>query len=147
MGGTSNIAPEPARPDPIVPLLHNALVLMGVVQTRLGQTGEALASLQRAIELAPESPDAHYHLGMLQLQSSEVADAIGYLERAVALNPSQADYHYNLGVAIFMTGQPAGAVRHINRALELKPDDPVAQGFLRVVRDAIGENNENGDDN
>lgn len=61
-----------------------------------GQTASAIADLERAAELWPESGEIHNHLGLAYLQAGRRRDARDSFARAVALNCSNPSAHYNL---------------------------------------------------
>lgn len=69
------------------PAYAPALVQKGKVLIALTQFDRALASLQRACELAPRDFEAHYTLGVLLLNQGMNAEALPYLSRALELGP------------------------------------------------------------
>jgi tetratricopeptide (TPR) repeat protein len=56
----------------------------GWVQFKRGDYGQALPVLQRAVELLPQSNEAHYHLGMAELHSGQTDRARSDLQVALA---------------------------------------------------------------
>jgi tetratricopeptide (TPR) repeat protein len=59
----------------------------GWVRYKRGDNGEALAALERASELAPESSVMRYHLGMAQAKAGQGDKARQNLEKALAKTP------------------------------------------------------------
>jgi tetratricopeptide (TPR) repeat protein len=55
--------------------LRIAYVDLGAVLTRQKQYDEALAALQRAVQLDPAEPDAHYRLGRVYQAMGKAAES------------------------------------------------------------------------
>jgi len=53
-----------------------------------GRLKEAIAELDRALEIAPMNPTAHGNMGVILLQQGKPKEAIPWLERALELNPN-----------------------------------------------------------
>lgn len=68
----------------------------GMLASRLGREQEAIAALERATQLEPNSPDPLYELGKLRVARQEWPQAREALERAIALNPAIVSAHYQL---------------------------------------------------
>lgn len=81
----------------------------------------AVAAGTRAVELVPESSEAHKALGLAYGQLARGPDAIAAYERALELNPSNADAANNLAIWYFETGRPAGAVPLYELSERLRP--------------------------
>lgn len=84
-----------------------------------GRTEETRAELLRAIELAPDSAIAHFHLANT-CGHHEAAQAEIHLRRAIALAPDFAEAHNNLG-NLLRTSHPGEAEAAFRRAVELRP--------------------------
>jgi tetratricopeptide (TPR) repeat protein len=70
---------------------------------------EALPAAQKAIELAPDSADAHYVLGRAYADLDDTAKAIPELEVASRLSPSSPEIHFALARAYAKANQPEKA--------------------------------------
>ena len=70
---------------------------------------EALVPAQKAVQLAPDSADAHYVLGRAYADSSEAAKAIPELETASRLSPGSPEIHFALAKAYAKSNQPEKA--------------------------------------
>jgi tetratricopeptide (TPR) repeat protein len=66
------------------------------VELQVHRPAEALLSAQRAVELAPNSAEAHYVLGRSLLDSGKLEDAVKELQAAAQLNPGSPEVHFNL---------------------------------------------------
>src|SRR5688572_3793866 len=97
-----------------------------MVSASAGRSDEAIALMQRSIELAPRSAVFESNFGVLFRMLGHIDDAIVHWRRAVALDPGQIDAHINLGAALREQHAPADALHHAERALALAPDRPEA---------------------
>ena len=118
---------------------HNVL---GVTLQALGRSEEAIASLKRAVELAPQAASIHANLGEILRQQGNTQEAAEALEQAVKLDPDNGQAHNNLGITYFERGKPKMAVKHYRKAIELRPDMAEAHNnlgnALRVMGDVDG---------
>jgi len=71
---------------------------LGSILRRLGYHDEALACMQRAIELEPYMVDFHYNLGNAHRESGSYSDALIAYARALECDPCHAMVHYNQGL-------------------------------------------------
>jgi len=76
---------------------------------RSRRSAGALAPAKRAIELAPNSAEAHYLLGRAYLDLKQIADAVSELEAASKLEPGSPEIHFNLAKAYAQAKQPEKA--------------------------------------
>jgi len=68
----------------------------GTEALEIEQTATAIADLERAAELWPESGEIQNHLGLAYLQAGRRRDARDAFARAVALNCSNPSAQHNL---------------------------------------------------
>ncbi len=94
-----------ARPDS-----REVLFALGVCYVQLGRPEEAVATLRRYLELAPDSASGHAILGIALLDGAKTAEAKKELETAVRLNPKQADAVEALARIHLVEGKPDQAV-------------------------------------
>jgi tetratricopeptide (TPR) repeat protein len=116
---------------PNAPAAHHALGLALVRQRRLP---EALASLGRAVELAPgHAPYAHIYAVALY-ESGKGEQAMRLLERARARQP----WNYDVLAALVSYARERGdlstALRHAEQLAAVAPDDPVVQQTVAALR-------------
>jgi tetratricopeptide (TPR) repeat protein len=69
------------------------------VELQRRRPADALASAQRAVQLAPDSAEAHYVLGRSLLESGKYQEASQELQTAARLNPGSPEVHFNLAKA------------------------------------------------
>jgi tetratricopeptide (TPR) repeat protein len=89
------------------------------VQLQVRHPVDALMSAQKAVELAPNSAEAHYVLGRSFLDSGKFEDAMKELQTAVEINPGSPEAHFNLAKAYAKLGRPEDAQRERDRFAEL----------------------------
>jgi hypothetical protein len=91
--------------------------------------------LLRAIELDPESKEAHSYLAGTYVGLRRYEDAVRHGRRALALPPRLNDgpIHATVGEALLALGRPEEALVDLRAALESRPGDPKV---LRMIRDA-----------
>lgn len=95
---------------------------------------EALPSLERAVELDPEFPEALIALGRARLAAGRHDDAIALLEKAVQLAPQSESAHYTLMLAYRNAGRREDAQRQSQRLNELQksPEGEFTEFLKRI---------------
>jgi predicted O-linked N-acetylglucosamine transferase (SPINDLY family) len=86
-----------------------------------GRASEALASLEQALALSPQSPAALTNLGFVLTDLGRRAEALHYLHRAIALEPGLAEAHHGLGRVLLDAADTSAALSSLQRAVSLKP--------------------------
>ncbi len=81
----------------------------------------AVAAGSRAVELVPESSEAHKALGLALGELGRDAEAIASYERALELNPSNADAANNLAIEYGQAGRPSEAIPLYRLSERLRP--------------------------
>ncbi len=80
------------------------------------------AAANRAIDLDPDNPDAHYALAILtQMTSQDLVEFRNFAERAVKLNPNDAFVLADLGTWMGYAGQWEKGKEWVARAMLLNP--------------------------
>jgi protein O-mannosyl-transferase len=104
-----------------------------------GRLPEAIAYLEAALRLRPDSAEAHSDLGSaLAKAPGRLTDAIVEYEAAVRFAPSWEIPHYNLGYALpQMPGCLPKAISEYLAALAINPDYPQAHDGLGIALSAI----------
>lgn len=110
-------------------------IKLGLLQRRLGQSAEALASFQRAATVDPASWQAHYNLGLSHLEAGRTAEAIGPLETAVVRAAASGEARLALATAYDQAGNSEAALEQADLALGLLSDPQLqAQAGLLAGR-------------
>lgn len=91
-----------------------------------GRAAESVApadrASRRALELAPDLPDAHASRGLALLVGGDLDQAERHLRRAIALDPRLYEPHYIFGRVAFARGRHADAAEHFREACALVPE-------------------------
>jgi tetratricopeptide (TPR) repeat protein len=110
-----------------------------------GRLEEALAHVQRGIEINPRVRGAQANLAAVLERMGRVDEAFQYLRNAVQRDDSDVDSHASLGAMLLKKEQPAAAVMQLKRAVELDPEyveanSNLGEALMRLGRtsDAVG---------
>jgi tetratricopeptide (TPR) repeat protein len=111
---------------------------LALVLKRADRAPEAIAMLQRAIEIEPR-PEAHYTLGVIYWQRGDLDLAASALGAAVAAEPRYAEAHHTLGAVLAARRDWAKAAESLRRAIALRPDLAGAHDTLARVLQRSGD--------
>jgi predicted TPR repeat methyltransferase len=113
-----------------------ALHFSGVLAHQRGHPEEAVALIERSLELEPERADWHSNLGIVLQDRLRLEEATAAYRRAIALDPNHANAHSNLGVVLRATGQLAEAEAAYRDAIRIDPEHADAYHNLGVLLNA-----------
>jgi len=131
--GAGAASAEGAFGDTLVGTLNEALSLH-----QADNLAAAKALYERALQIAPDHPNALHHLGILHYQSGDHERAIELIGRALTMMPDHAAAHSNLGAAYLALGRIKDAEASFRRAIELNPEFAEAHSNLAAVLDDLG---------
>jgi tetratricopeptide (TPR) repeat protein len=77
---------------------------------------EAIAHLQKSIQLGNRTPEAHYNLGLALMQNNEGAAGMREFREAIALDAHYVPAKHALGVALLDSGRPREAIPFLEQA-------------------------------
>jgi Flp pilus assembly protein TadD len=101
------------------------LLGLGILALDDGHYADAVAPLEKALELGASDAQVHAALGAAYLHGGRTEDAVAQLRQALELEPDHVHAHSNLGFALIRDlEQYEEGARHIARAKELAPNDP-----------------------
>ncbi len=102
---------------------HHLLSLdnLGNAYRSLKRWDDARNVLQRALEIAPQDPEANYSLGMVFAQSGDNAKAYDYLQRALQARPVYPEALNNLGILFLLTDRRDQAVASFEQCIRVAP--------------------------
>lgn len=106
---------------------------LGDVLRTFGRFHDAIACFDRAIQMQPNSADAHSNMGLAMMDLGQVDQAERYVARACQLGPNRADLHLKLCMIRHTQGNPHGAVMAGQKAVELVPDSAEAWSNLSIA--------------
>jgi tetratricopeptide (TPR) repeat protein len=95
---------------------------LGKVLNQIGSYTEALASLQKAVALAPTEADSHHYLGICLVSLWRFEDAEASYLQALAINSMLAQTHNHLGHLLCLMNRYHDAIDSYRSALELDPE-------------------------
>ena len=103
----------------------------------------ALEQMNRAAELAPESPDVIYNIGMIYAQLGQGVQAAEVLKAYLSISPDDLHARTYLAVLLLENGAEEEGVSALEYVLERDPNHEEA---LTVVADLHRATQELGDD-
>ena len=92
---------------------------------RTGQLPEALAALDRAVQIQPDFYAAWYERGNVLFAMNRAAEALEAYDRTIQLKPDLYGVWRDRGVLLVATQQYLAGLGSFDKATELKPDDYV----------------------
>ena len=98
----------------------------GAALLRAGRTDEALADLDRALQLNPRSAYTYVNRAMALARKGERGQALADFDRAIALNPRFPEAHSERCLLLIRMEEPARALESCNAALRIAPNLPAA---------------------
>jgi len=114
--------------------------LLGFVYRRKGQFEKAIAELEIARELEPNSAEITAGLGTVLAAAGKPKEAINMLEKAVRLNPNPPSWYLmTLGTCYRRIEQYEKALNEYKKAIQLQPDNLFAHMHLAVIYVYLGQ--------
>ena len=108
-------------------------VKLAMAQAKTGAYDAARASLERALDIDPDSPIARFNLAEAMRRQGQYAAAMEQYRRTLALDPNYAKAHLGLGLVNRRQGRPA--VESFRRALQSDP--LLAEAHLGLGRESL----------
>lgn len=99
-----------------------------------GDAAGAIAPLERAVAIEPETASLREALARACFATSRIRRARREFEHALALEPSNAYAHYGLGRTYERMGRLTLAGKHFKLASALSPDPTYRQAAERIAR-------------
>lgn len=100
------------------------------MRSDLGQSGPAIAALDRALTLDGADRGALLARGVAKGRAGDLTGALADLDTLIALDPNSVVGHLNRGIALMQAGRFADAVSALQRAVKL--DDSVGPAHLQL---------------
>ncbi len=98
-----------------------------------GMVSEAIAELEKAVNLCPQFADLRTRLASLYRDTSQMQRAREQLELAKAANPNYAQARVLLGVVLLSAGEVTPAREEFETVLKADPDNKSAQMYLKIA--------------
>jgi Flp pilus assembly protein TadD len=109
--------------------------LLGQILVRRRKPALAVAELERAAELAPQTPGLDRELGLARFDAGDFEGARVAIGRALASDPEDALLHLRLGQCEMAQGRPERAVPEFERAARDPELREVAQSHLAAANE------------
>ncbi len=119
-----------------------ALLYQTICLTRLQKPEEALACINRALELQPQEADFLSERGVVYLHMKKHALALLDFDAAVHLQPDRPYRYASRAFLKEAAGDLQGAVKDYEKALALDPEDAVVHNNLGLLLEKLGRNQE-----
>jgi len=100
-------------------LMHNAL---GAAYFQIGRTDDALAQLNKSVELNADHAVTHFNLSVIAMVQGRLDAAAASLRRAIALRPDYTEAHNNLGIVLMRQGALDQAIGQFRDVLRIHAD-------------------------
>src|SRR2546423_4133851 len=125
------------------PMLSIPQMIQQAVQLHsAGKFADAEAMYVKALDRAPNEPEALHLFGVLRHQQGRHSEAADLVRRAVQINPRDADAHTNLASICRALKDAEGAILAGRRAVELQPNSPEAWNNLALALKMKNERDE-----
>lgn len=95
-----------------------------------GDITNALASYQKALQLAPNDADVHYNLGLAYARLGAPTQAEEHYRKALELSPDYPEVHNNLGLLLQRKNKIEEAEAEFHEAIRLFPEYAKAHNNL-----------------
>ena len=119
--------------EPTVDVFH----LLAIVEEKSqGELEQIIIWLNKAFEIAPDSPDLNNTLGDILVERKQYQGAINAFEKTLKLNPDHPDARYNIGASLMLLRKYEEAEKSLRKVLE---DQPNHIGALQNLSLALKE--------
>ena len=103
-----------------------------------GQTDEAIAHYNKALELDPNYGEGHYNLANALLRLDRTEEAIAHYEKALEIYPKNISARHNLASVLVQSGRAEEGMAHYRKSLELNPKNAAAHNNLGATLLRLG---------
>jgi len=94
----------------------------------------AEVQFRRALELSPNSAEAHYRYALLLSSLLRTAEALAEIKTAVELDPLSVAVNQIAGSILYFAGREVEAIERLERAIEIDPSAAFAHDNLGLAR-------------
>lgn len=119
-----------------------ALASIGFQYAQVGRKRDALAMIDRVLELKPADAEANFNRGFLLQELNDHPGAIRAFKAALAANADHDRALYGLALSLISTHQPEAAIPLLERNTKLQPMSPYGWYQLARVQFDLGRRGE-----
>lgn len=117
----------------------SAYYARGVANCKLRRYPQAIADLDRALELRPRFAAALTERGLARQQSGDIDRAFADYDAALAIDPAYGLAHENKGTALLKQERWADAVPYLDLALRITPQTPRVRYNRGIAHEWLGD--------
>ncbi len=142
-GDTRGAVEQLKRAIQIHPRFVQALNILGVQHTRLGEFSEAVAAFRNALAVAPDALMPRLNYGIVLLQQKKYAEAEAEFSRALTRNDASAVVHLYRGRTLIYLKRYDEAEKELHRVISLGSNSgeaAMAHRYLGALYKEQGEN-------
>jgi tetratricopeptide (TPR) repeat protein len=96
-------------------------IRQGLIYAKEGQIDLAISEFNRALKIAPSSPEIYNNRGILYSHARQYDLAISDFTKVLELEPDSTKAYYNRGITYAIINQFKMAFSDLNKALEIDP--------------------------
>jgi tetratricopeptide (TPR) repeat protein len=126
----SDAAREAREVTRLVPHWAEAWSRLGVYLAQTDSPDEAIAVLDKSLELDPGNIDALLGVALVRMRQGRFAEAAAQFEHILRLKPDWVDAHIGLGRTLDSLGRSGEAEGHVQEALQIEPGHAGAKRLL-----------------
>jgi len=120
-----------------------AHVILGFIYLRKREHEKAIAEMEQALALVPNSARNHMYLGRALTFAGRLEEAIPLLEKVLRLDPMPGAIElYSLGHAYMMVGRYDEAIATCNKAIKIEPKSQLARAYMLFAYSLSGREQE-----
>jgi len=113
---------------------------LALLQENTGNHDKAFSSMEKALQLQPDNPDALNFIGYTWADENRNLDqALSYIKRAAFLKPDNGFIRDSLGWVYYRLGDFARSVAELEQAVSMEPEDPHIADHLGDAYVAAGK--------
>jgi TolB-like protein/DNA-binding winged helix-turn-helix (wHTH) protein len=129
---SARLDPNSARVYAGLSFVHWQRAFLEIGKDRNGEIQLALENAQRALNIDPREPQAHWALGRAFLLQRDFDLAIEEIGQSIELSPSFALGHYSSAFARLLSGDHVGSASAVRQARRLSPYDIMSFAMLAL---------------
>ena len=95
-----------------------------------GDYAKAISQFEKAVEIAPDSPQTHSYLGTALRTRGNLGRAVSEYQKAIELDPNYAAAYTDLGIAFFYMNKHPESMAKLKKAISLNPNYADAYYYL-----------------
>ena len=120
----------------------DVLFLFGTVAVRLELIADAIAALERALELRPEHKPTQYWLGTALGAARQYDASLALYQAILDENPNDPQMQYAVGTVYYLKVAFEDAIRHLSESRRLDPAQLLSPYYLAMIAQKQGRNEE-----